>query len=631
MKKIICLVITITLLFTTTDTAFAKKHNNDKKNKHEVTNEQKNNSKDNKQEYEYDIEDVPVFKYDRYKLPVTPVMKGMGASVDYNDATAVLSVTKGSIKIEINFKEKTVYVNGVKDNSSGIFSIDNDKKMTVLIQYIAKLLGIKCDVDDDEVIVEVPGLDSPTNVTVIPIGQVMIANTVNSSTLYLTASANITAGQATGGKAELYVGSKKVATDTLVSATDTTVNFTTSDDTPTNAEMQVAVPFGGVVTVKLYNASNKAVGSTVGNPTLKVDYVAPTLTGITSANYNSSGNLLKLNVTNASGIGDKVDVTKITLYDSALGRSYQLTSDSSGSVVSSNVIEIKLGTVDKNGLTGFGSTSMYLTLAAGSLLSDAAGNVSTSIGASVTVPVTVVTALDAPTNVTVSSIGTTMIVNALNNTSLYLTAAANITAGQATGGRAELYVGSKLVAVDSYINSTDTTVNFTTSDSTPTNAELQSVIPTGGVVTVKLFNVNNVTVTSTVGNPTLAVDYVSPAVNSITSAIYSVQTNQLYLIVAGASSVGDKVDVTKLSFSDSSNGRYYQLTSNTASGSSGKVNDATSLLISIGSVDKLNLSYFGTSTTYLTVSTGSLLADAAGNTSAALSASLSIPVMIVGK
>lgn len=654
MKKILCLIITLALLFTSAETAFAKKHDNGKNKKNNKTYEQKdnskdndedcendddnddneeyeknskkNNSKDNKQEFK--IDESPVIKYGRYKLPIAPITKGMGATVNFDEDTAVLTVDNGTTKIVINFKEKTVYVNGVKDTKSGIFTAKDNKKMTVLIKYIANILGIRCEVDDDDIIVEVPNLNQPTNVTVTPVGTTVLANTLNSTTIYMTASANIKAGQATGGRAELYVGSIRVATDTVITDTDTTVSFSTSDSTPTNAELQAVIPKGGVVTVKLYNANNEAVTSTVGNPTLVVDYIAPTITGITSATYNAAGNQIKLHVTGANAVGDKVDVTKISLTDVALGRTYQLTSNSNGNVSSNSLIDINLGATDKLGLSGFGSSTVYLTLATGSLLKDAAGNVSPGFTTTVIVPVNVNTVLDVPTNVTVTPFGTTVVANTLNSTTLYMNVTANITAGQATGGRAELYVGNRLVAIDSYIGASDTTVTFTTSDSTPTNAELQAAVPTGGVVTVKLYNANNTSVTSTT-NPTLVVDYIAPTVTSITSVIYSVPNNQLYLMVTGASAVGDKVDVTKIMLYDSTLGRYYQLTNNSTTGSGGTVNSSNSILINIGSADRINLTGFGTSTIYLTVSSGSLLTDTAGNTSNPFTTSQTLQVTIV--
>ncbi|MDF2944799.1 MAG: hypothetical protein K0S01_3657 [Herbinix sp.] len=635
MKKLICIILTVTLLFTPTTFAFAKPNKVQEKNNRHTTHQQYDNHKEKHDEKKQDfkINGASVIKYGKYKIPISPITKGMGATVTYDKNTAILIVAKGSIKIVINFKKETVSVNGIVDGNAGIFSTSNKNKTTVLIKYIANVLGVRVCVDKDDVIVDVPGLNVPTNVTVKAVGTTVVANTLNSTTLYMNATANIIAGQATGGKAELYVGSKLVATDTYIASGDTVVTFTTSDNTPTNVELQTIVPNGGMVSVKLYNASNSVVTSAVANPTLVVDYVSPTITSITSAIYNATNNQLYLTVTGAGSIGDKVDVSKLLLYDYALGRTYQLTNTagtgSYGVVSSSNSLVINIGSADRFALTGFGSTSIYLTVAAGSLLNDTAGNTSPSFTAIQTIPVTAGTGLNIPTNVTIIPYGSIVKANTLNSTTLSMTVTANITAGQATGGRAELYVGSKLVATDSYIAAGDTAVTFTTSDNTPTNSELQTAVPEGGLVTVRLYNTSNNYVISSSANPTLIVDYVAPTITAVTSAIYNVTDNRIYLIGSGISTIGDLVDVTKITLYASTLGRTYQLTNTSGTGSSGVVGSTNSLVINIGTTDRLGLSGFGSTTVYITVNVGPLLTDAAGNTSYSSTVVQTVPVSII--
>ncbi len=630
MKKVICLLILATLLITSTETAFAKKR--DAENHHNYTHTGYQKMKD--KHHKFKIKESPVITYGKFKLPTNPVVKGMDAKVSFDQRTAVLTIVKDTTTIVINFKNETVTVNGVVDTESGIFTAKNSKKMTVLIKYIAYLLGERVDIDDDEIIVTVPGLNQPTSVTLIPVGAAVVANTLNNSTLFLTASAKITAGQAVGGRAELYVGSKLVATDTSIASTDTEVTFTTSDNSPTNAELQSAIPTGGLVTVKLYNSTNKSVVSSVKNPTLLVDYLSPTITGIASAIYNPGGNQLTINVNGAGAIGDIVDVTKISFYDYANGRTYQLTNTSSGgsngAVINANTLLINIGSTDKTGLTGFGTTTLQLLVSPGSLLKDKAGNLSTGFTTMQTIPVTsTFTGLDLPTNVTVAPIGTYIRTNTLNSSTLYMTASANITVGQAVGGRAELYVGSKLVATDSYIGPSDNTVTFTTADATPTNAELQIAVPYSGVVTVRLYNAYNYYVTSQVANPTLTVDYIAPTITAITSGIYDSVNKKLYLITTGAGKVGDLVDVTKITLYDASLGRTYQLTNSSTNGSSGTVSNENTLLVNIGDADTQVLKYFGGTTVSLTVSAGSLLTDAAGNPSPVFATAVTVPVIVV--
>ncbi|MDF2514044.1 MAG: S-layer protein, partial [Herbinix sp.] len=219
-------------------------------------------------------------------------------------------------------------------------------------------------------------------------------NTLNASTIFMNASAKIIPGQATGGRAELYVGSVLVAFDNSISATDDYVTFTTSENAPTNAKLQAAVPVGGVVTVKLYSADGKTATSAVGNPNLTVDYIAPTLTGITSAIYDRKNNLVYLNVTGAGAVGDVFDVTKLVFYDASTNRSYQLSnasgSGSKGAVNNPYTVTVNLGITDRFGLYGFGETAVYLNVSGGALLKDAAGNEAIYYPTTAQIPVTVI-------------------------------------------------------------------------------------------------------------------------------------------------------------------------------------------------------------------------------------------------
>lgn len=392
MKKLLCLILTAALVITPASIASAKQDTSNKGKNQQTTTQQKNTTQKNvkikEKKQSFKINGSPVIKYGKYKLPIRPVTKGMGATVAFDKETAVLTVTKGTTVIVIDFKNKTVTVNGVADTKSGIFTAKNNKKTTVLIKYIAKALGVRVSVDDDSVDVITPGLDYPTNVTVTPVGDKVVANTLNSTTLYLTVTATVKAGQATGGKAELYVGSKLVATDAEIAAADTTVTFTTSDGTPTNEELKAAIAEGGVVTVKLYNASNQSVTSVTANPTLTVDYSVPTITGVSGAALSVSGSAITVAITGGSTAGDKVDVTKISIIDTTLAKTYQLV-DSTGIVKDENTLFINLGTADKIGLAGFGTSTVFLSINSGSLLIDTAGNASAGFSSVVTVPVTI--------------------------------------------------------------------------------------------------------------------------------------------------------------------------------------------------------------------------------------------------
>ena len=400
MKKVLCFILMIALTFSSITTAEAKEHKGGGHGHHNV---RPNENTCEETEHEYKLDEYPVIKYGKYQIPLFVITKGMGATVTFDKNTAVLTVVKSTITIVIDFKNKTVMVNGVADSNSGIFTTKNKVKTNVLLKYIAKTLITKITIGGNDITVA-PGLNAPTDIMITPIGSVVRTNSLNSTSTYMTVTARITQGQATGGRAELYVGSKLVATDNSIGAGDKYVTFSTSDNSPTNAELQAAVPVGGVVTIRLYNANNNCSVSSAANPTLVVDYIAPTVGSIYKADYEVVNGKLIITVANAGAIGDMIDVTKISLIDTALGRTYQLTNGSgigsSGRVSSPNTLDISVSSYDKLGLTGFGS-ELYLSVATGSLLYDAAGNNSVSNVASQMIPVTVTNGLSAQTDINI--------------------------------------------------------------------------------------------------------------------------------------------------------------------------------------------------------------------------------------
>ncbi len=356
---------------------------------------------------------------------------------------------------------------------------------------------------------------APTTVTLTPAGGTVVANTLNSTNTHLEIGATITAGQATGGKAEFYVGTTKVGEDTTISATDTTVTYTTSDGSPTNAELQTAIAAGGVVTVKLSDAAGNNVTSSVGNPTLAVDYVVPTVS-ITDDKAAT--------VTSADGNGGAITYTftfseVVTGFDAS---DVDVTNGTKGAFTPA--VGADAGKVYTLVVTPTASLEGNVTVKVlASKANDAAGNPNTA--ATDNVQAVDLKAPTAPTAVTLTPVGGTVVANTVNSTNTHLNIGATITAGEATGGKAEFFVGATKLGEDTSIAAGDTTVAYTTSDGTPLNAELQTAIAAGGVVTVKLSDAAGNNVTSSVGNPTLAVDYVAPTVtitdnnpNTVTAA-----------------------------------------------------------------------------------------------------------------
>ncbi|MEI6467027.1 MAG: Ig-like domain-containing protein, partial [Verrucomicrobiota bacterium] len=134
-----------------------------------------------------------------------------------------------------------------------------------------------------------PGIPAVT-----PVGGVLVANTVNLSTTNLRVSAPITAGAATGGKAELRLGERLLATDSVIAATDTTVNFDLG--TTTAAGLQAALAGSGALTVRLVNVVG--VVSLASDPApLVIDFTPPSVAISTSRSALLSGQTALLTFT----------------------------------------------------------------------------------------------------------------------------------------------------------------------------------------------------------------------------------------------------------------------------------------------------------------------------------------------
>jgi hypothetical protein len=213
---------------------------------------------------------------------------------------------------------------------------------------------------------------APTAVTLTPVGGTVVANTINATNTHLTATATITAGQATGGSAVLKINGTNVATDSTILVGDTSVSFTTSDGTPLASELQTAIAAGGVATVEIADAAGNTTASSVSNPTLVRDIVAPTV-GFTSSTTNGSYKE-----------GGSITITATTTEAVASGSTVIVSLDTGGSVT---LTATSAGTVLTGTYTvGAGDTSADLAVTAitGGTAADAAGNlVSHTLGSAI--------------------------------------------------------------------------------------------------------------------------------------------------------------------------------------------------------------------------------------------------------
>lgn len=353
---------------------------------------------------------------------------------------------------------------------------------------------------------------APTSITISPSGGTIVASTVNSSNANLAVTATIVAGDATGGSAELLidgVAPAQTVIDSIIASGDTmlVLDFGAANST----ELQNRLLTGGVISIRLTDAAGNTITTTAGNPTLIVDYIAPALAGSISQ-LPQSGTIVTgyLNSTNTNFIV-----------------SLPLTAgDMSGGLAELFINGVAAAPAISNAAIAPGDTTVLLdagllsaldlqtrfpaaTYTLGVRLTDAAGNVTLlpslgSLTANYNIPIT-------PEGPTLAAIGGTVMTNILNSTNTNFTASANISAGTATGGWAELKInGASLIppVKDTDIQAGDITVDFNLNTTDP--AVVQSQFPAGGLVTVTLFTISGNPATSTLANPTLTVDYVVP-------------------------------------------------------------------------------------------------------------------------
>ncbi len=117
---------------------------------------------------------------------------------------------------------------------------------------------------------------SATGVSVSPAGGTVTTNTLNSTNTNMTAQAAITAGQATGGTAQLLINDIIKAQDISIAADDIAVTFDLGKNTTGGLQSTIPVELDSkAVKVKLIDAAGNETTSSV-SVTLKVDYTAPT-------------------------------------------------------------------------------------------------------------------------------------------------------------------------------------------------------------------------------------------------------------------------------------------------------------------------------------------------------------------
>ena len=194
-----------------------------------------------------------------------------------NGDMPTLSGTKDTSEVvTLTYTDASAMLRTDTDNSVGVgWTIVLSNGILSGTEVSASTFGVTDDAV--QITLDMTAPNKPTSVSVSAVGGTVKSNTLHSTNTHLVGSASISAGHAVGGKAELYVGSTPVATDSSILATDTKVNFTTADSDPIPVELQGHITSGGLVTVILYDAAGNVSTSIVGNPTLTVDYSVPTV------------------------------------------------------------------------------------------------------------------------------------------------------------------------------------------------------------------------------------------------------------------------------------------------------------------------------------------------------------------
>ena len=136
----------------------------------------------------------------------------------------------------------------------------------------------------------------------------------------------------------------------------------------------------------------------------------------------------------------------------------------------------------------------------------------------------------APHSIVLTPIDGNVVTNTLNSTNTNIVVIAVIEAGSATGGKAVLYIDGRASATDETVLAADTMVSF--DPACTTNGALAALIPSGGAVSVELFDAAGNNALSVTGNPTLTVDYTRPAAALTYSAASPYKSAQTVTITA---------------------------------------------------------------------------------------------------
>src|SRR5579885_1862810 len=325
-------------------------------------------------------------------VAISAIATDSGTAGDFitNDTSLTVTGTNTTLgvgeTVQVSSDGGTTWSNATQSDATHWSLVDgttHNASFTYSVRVVDTAGNVDANTASQAVTIDTTAPNAPTAVTLTPVGGTVVANTVNDTNTNLDISATITAGQATGGTAEFYVGATLIGTDSSIGAGDTTVTFTTSDGTPTTAELQAAIAAGGVVTVKLLDVAGNSATSSVANPTLTVDYTAPnapTAPDMTAATDNGASNTdNSTSDTTPTFTGTAEAGSTIKLYDGATligsGTEAQYESGITVSALSLGSHTITAKATDAAGNVSTASSGLAVTIVtAGNVINGSASN-----------------------------------------------------------------------------------------------------------------------------------------------------------------------------------------------------------------------------------------------------------------
>lgn len=94
---------------------------------------------------EYSSDEGNIIKYKNFQLPTNPITEGLGANLNWNEKTHIITITKGNISLVINLQSKKITINGFEIKNS-VLTTNKKNNTIVLFKFIAQALGNNAEI-----------------------------------------------------------------------------------------------------------------------------------------------------------------------------------------------------------------------------------------------------------------------------------------------------------------------------------------------------------------------------------------------------------------------------------------------------------------------------------------------------